>query len=214
MRPTIIFLFFIYSLTALSQQRLSLKTSPIYLLDGDKRTLPIGLEYVFGNFSIQAEQMIMVTKQARYDLRENLDYNKTNLQVRYYLHNVFTRGVHGFFGIHGTVRNYDYFRQSGSFIDKNERNFTFRNSVIETRNYAGYVISGIQAYLSPRWSVETVVGLGVRELSVQHNAEVTTEQLFLDPILFEELEESWQEGPRTLPGLLFQIRLNYTFFNR
>ncbi len=215
MRTAFIITFSLLQVSLLAQHRLMVKTNPIYLLDDQRYTLPVGLEYRVGNFSIQAEQMIMVTKYNNYSLRENLNYSKTNLQLRYYIDGVFSGGSLGFFGLHGTVRNYDYLEYSGAFISGEGRNLYFDNSTIETQNYAAFVISGVQVPIArERMVFETVVGFGFRELSVRHNPEEVRAAEHLDPFLFESFEEQWREGTRTLPGVLFQIRVGYVLFQR
>lgn len=212
MRTVLLFFFILSQFSLLAQQRLNLKTNPIYLLSDQRYTLPVALEYGFGNFSIQAEQILLVTKYNNYSLRENLNYSKTNLQLRYHLKNALTEESSFFVGLHGTVRNYDYIESQGSFISGEGRNISYKNSNVETRNYGAYAISGVQLQSRRGILFELVFGFGIRELSVQHDSEEITFQEFLDPFLFENLEEQWREGTRTIPGLLVQMRFGYTLF--
>lgn len=212
---TALFAFFAFTQFAvLAQHRLTLKTNPLYLLDNQKYVMPVGLEYGFGNFSVQAEQMVMVTKKTDLNLRENRRYIKSNVQLRYYLDGMFTGGSLGFVGLHGTFRSYDYLDESGSYVSGGGRNIRYQNSLVETQSYAAYAISGVQLQSRSNIVFEFVLGFGVRELSVKHNAQEITFVDQLDPFLFDNLEPEWREGTRTLPGLLVQVRFGYVLLGK
>ncbi len=212
---TALFVFLAFlQFTLLAQHRLTFKTNPLYLLDSEKYITPFGLEYAFGNFSVQAEQMVMLTKYNTFSLRENLSYSKTNLQLRYYVDGMFTGGSLGFVGLHGTRRNYDFLDSNGYYISGEGRNIRYSDSRVETQNYAAYAISGVQLQSRSNIIFEFVLGFGIREVSVQHNPGEMEFVEFLDPFLFEDFEPEWREGTRTLPGILIQVRFGYVLLGK
>ncbi|MDW3197549.1 MAG: DUF3575 domain-containing protein [Cytophagales bacterium] len=194
-----------------AQQRLTVKTNPLYLLENNRYTMPLDMEYAFGKFSVQAGQMLMVSKATGLGLRENLNYSKTNLQLRYYLDGMFSGGSLGFIGLHGTTRNYDYLSKRGSYISGGGRNVNYLNSIVETQNFGAYAISGVQIQSKSNIIFEFVMGFGMREVSIQHNPEEITFVDSLDPFLFDDFEPEWREGARTIPGILIQMRFGYVF---
>lgn len=209
MRTTLVVFFILSQVTLHAQHRVAFKFNPLYLLDYQKYVMPLGIEYGYGNFSIQGEQMLMITKDTDFGLRENLNYSKINLQFRYYVDNISTGGSRGFVGLHGTTRNYDFLESSGSYISSGGRKIRHRNSTVELQDFGAYAIGGVQVQSGQNIIFEMVVGYGIRELSVKHNPEEITFVEYLDPILFDDLEPQWREGTRTLPGLLVQMRFGY-----
>lgn len=214
MRILLLTLFIFVQLSVYAQQRLAIKTNPIYLLENNRYTLPVDLEYAFGNFSVQAGQMLMVSKNTELGLRENLNYSKTNLQLRYYLDGMFSGGSLGFVGLHGTMRKYDYLSTSGSYVSGEGRNINYRNSLVETQNFGAYAITGVQLQSRSNIIFELVMGFGIREVSVQHNPEEITFVDSLDPFLFDNLEPEWRAGTRTIPGILVQMRFGYVLLGK
>ena len=213
MRILLLAFFVSIQFSLLAQHRLTFKSDPFHLLaEQNKYVLPLGMEYAIGKFSVQAEQLVMVTRDTDLYSRTNLNYSKTNVQLRYYIDDMFSGGSLGFVGLHGTMRNYDFHETSGSYISKEGRNINYQNSRVETQNFGAYAISGVQHQSKNNIIFEFVFGFGVREVSIEHNPEEITFADSLDPFLFDDFEPEWREGTRTIPGILIQVRFGYVLF--
>ena len=213
MRPfLIICLLAFLQVAAFGQRQLMLKSNPLYLLVPQRSTMPVGLEYSLGNFSVQVEQMLMLRKRTNLGVERNIRYFRSNAQLRYYF-DFSERKNKGYFGVHGTVRDHTYFRTFGSYIRAGGETGNYRNSRINATNRAFYLISGVQHSIGPELSVEFTAGLGARRLSVRHDPE-SFEPGPIDALLTEDFEENWREGSRVLPALLLQFRFNYILFRK
>lgn len=213
MRTALAFILLFFQFSLLAQQRLSFKTNPLHLLEIEKYVVPFGLEYSIGKFSISAEQMVMVSKKSEFS-RENREYFKSNLQLRYYLNDMFTGVTLGFVGLHGTMRKYDFIEFDDHYISGEGRNIRYVDSLVETQNFGAYAISGIQIQSRSHIIFEFVMGFGVREVSIKHNPGEIEFVEFLDPFLFENFDPEWREGTRTIPGVLLQMRFGYTLIGK
>lgn len=213
MRILLLALFTVLQFSVLAQQRLSIKSNPLHLLESEKYVVPFGLEYSFGNFSIQAEQMVMVSKKPGFS-RENLKYFKPNLQLRYYVDGMLSGGSLGFIGLHGTMRNYDFIEYNDYYVSGEGRNIRFEESRVETQNFGLYAISGVQLHSKSNFIFDFVLGFGVREVSIDHNPGEFEFVESLDPVFFEDFDPEWREGTRSIPGILIQLRLGYVLFGK
>lgn len=202
--------FFILFQFTLLAQGLTIKTNPLYLLDNEKYTMPVGLEYSVGNLGIQLEQMFLLSKQTNDGLITHRNYNKTNVQFRYYLNGLVFKDLKLFVGLHGTRRTHDYWETSGEYVSTGGLDIRHSGSLIEAKNLGVYYIFGARMALNSKLALEFVSGFGFRELSIQHNPESF---IFVDDIYYEfGFDERRFEGTRTLGAFLGQVRINYKLF--
>ena len=212
MKTTVAFLLCVslFYCSGIAQQKLVLKTNPLYLLEIDKYAMPVGLEYTFGNFGVQLEQMILLSKRTNDGFIEHQQFRKTNVQFRYYFDGLFLKDMKLFVGLHGTRRIHDYWESSGGYVSAGGLDIRHRGSIVEARDFGAYYILGTHVAFNSRLGMEVVGGFGFRELSIRHNPASFS---FVDDLYPSfAFEESRREGTRTLPALLAQLRFNYKIF--